>query len=98
MGTLFTRYAESLGFKNVKKLKAVTDNPNLCSMRYRSFDAEMIRSYLGRAKLYEYKKGVFFFVVAPDKGIFVNTSKQKLILCNTKEIVKSVYKRVRAQT
>ena len=98
MGTVFTRYAESLGFKNVKKLKSVTDNPNLCSMRYRSFDAAKVRAELGRAKLYDYKKGVFLFVVAPDKGIFVNTSKQKLILCNTRAIVKSVYKRVQSQT
>ena len=86
----FLQYVKALGFHNPKPVKT-KHYPVIAGFNYESFDPELVRSSLGKAKKHT-PDGRFVFVIDKTKAIRVCTRTKIILLCNGERAVKAILK------
>lgn len=86
--SVYVKYVTALGFNGVepRKLKYVPMD-EARAFKFDSFNSEVTRKTLGKAKAY--KLDLFVFVLARDKAVRVDTKKNLVILGNSRRSVRA---------
>lgn len=83
--TPFLTFIKSLGFENPVELP-VRNTDVIRGFRYSGFDPVQTRSALGKARKHS-PEGKFVFVLARDRAVRVDTTKQVVLLGNGRKAV-----------
>lgn len=81
----YERYVEGLGFSGVIQRKTRAPKTEVAGFTFGSVDPAAVRACLGRPKAH--KPDLFFYRIAKDKAVLINTEKNRVFLANGERAV-----------
>lgn len=88
----YERFVSRMGFVNPVQGKTKASSEHIVGLKFDDCDFRLVRATLGKSNAH--KPDMFFYKIAKDKAILVNTAKNRILLANSKHAVAAFLKTV----